>query len=244
MKIILAKTAGFCFGVRRAVALCEKVARTHERCVTLGPIIHNRSVTDALSAQGVREVGEVSGIKAGDTVIIRSHGAKKAELEALEASGADIIDATCPDVAKIHDIVRAEAKEGRVILVIGQRNHPEIEAISSWCENCCIIESPEELKEWLTRNPYLKSEPISVVFQTTNTRDVYDECFKTAKKECTNVKIFDTIANATCRRQEEAKEITRIRRLIVIGASPMQTALKLAEICRANCGECISLSQR
>lgn len=237
MKIILAKTAGFCFGVHRAVALCEKAARTHERCVTLGPIIHNRSVTDALSAQGVREVGEVSQIKQGDTVIIRSHGAKKADMEALKEAGVDIIDATCPDVAKIHDIVRAEAKDGRIIFIIGQRNHPEIEAISSWCANCYIIESPMELKEWLTRNPHLKSEPISVVFQTTNTRDVYDECFKIAKKECTNVKIFDTICNATCRRQEEAKEISRTAdAMIVIGGRCSANSLKLAEICRANCG--------
>lgn len=237
MKIIIAESAGFCFGVCRAVSLCEKAAKEHERCVTLGPVIHNRSVTDVLAAKGIREISDVSEIKPGDTVIIRSHGAKKAELETLREAGANIIDATCPDVAKIHEIVRTEAKEGRTVLVIGQRNHPEIEAISSWSMNCHIIESLQELREWLTLSPNHKVEPISVVFQTTNTRNVYDNCFKTVKKECTNVKIFDTICNATCRRQEEAKEISRTSdAMIVIGGKSSANSLKLAEICSANCG--------
>ena len=99
MKMILAKTAGFCFGVRRAVSLCEKYAGEKNRCITLGPIIHNKSVTNALAEKGVRIASGVSDIMPGDTVIIRSHGASKEELDALKSTGADIIDATCPDLA-------------------------------------------------------------------------------------------------------------------------------------------------
>jgi 4-hydroxy-3-methylbut-2-enyl diphosphate reductase len=236
MKLIVAKTAGFCFGVRRAVKICEEAAEKGTGFVTLGPIIHNKSVTSALADRGVHEIADVAEARPGNTVIIRSHGAKKGEMEALEAAGIPCIDATCPDVAKIHDIVRRESAQGRYILIIGQRNHPEIEAISSWCDSCKIIETPEELQECLKASPDLKTTPIAVVFQTTNTREVYEICDKTIKKECTNYKIFDTICNATCKRQEEAKEISRaVDAMIVIGGRTSANSLKLAEICRANC---------
>ena len=236
MKIILAKSAGFCFGVRRAVNLCEKAAEINNHCITLGPIIHNKSVTAALASKGIREVDGVSEIMPGDTVVIRSHGANKGEIEALKARGADIIDATCPDVEKIHDIVRAESQSGRLILIIGQRNHPEVEAISSWCSSHQIIETPGELEDWLEQCSGNRDKPVSVVFQTTSIRHVYDECYKAAKKECTNLKIFDTICNATFRRQEEAEEISRIvDAMIVIGGRCSANSLKLTEICKANC---------
>ncbi|NLA88146.1 MAG: bifunctional 4-hydroxy-3-methylbut-2-enyl diphosphate reductase/30S ribosomal protein S1 [Clostridiales bacterium] len=236
MKIILAKSAGFCFGVRRAVNLCREAAEKNNGCITLGPIIHNKSVTDALVLKGVKEVGDVSDIEPGETVIIRSHGAKNGEIEALLSRGAEIIDATCPDVAKIHDIVRAESLDGRTIFIIGQRNHPEVEAISSWCGRSRIFESPGELKEWLEKSDENRDEPAAFVFQTTSTRRVFDECCETVKKECTNPKIFDTICNATFKRQEEAEEISRIvEAMIVIGGKCSANSLKLAEICRANC---------
>jgi 4-hydroxy-3-methylbut-2-enyl diphosphate reductase len=232
----MAKSAGFCFGVRRAVNICEKAAESHSCCATLGPIIHNRSVTSALAAKGVRELGDVDGVLPGDTVIIRSHGAKRGELEALKTAGAEIIDATCPDVAKIHEIVRREDTKGRMLLIVGQRNHPEVEAISSWCGDCRIIESPEELHNLFECAPELKLVPISVVFQTTSTRDVFDACTLEVKKECTNLEIFDTICSATCRRQEEAKEISRlVDAMIVIGGQSSANSIKLAEICRAHC---------
>jgi 4-hydroxy-3-methylbut-2-enyl diphosphate reductase len=237
MKVILAKSAGFCFGVRRAVNLCEKAAGNNNHCITLGPIIHNKSVTNALASKGIAEAHGVSEVKPGDTVIIRSHGANKSEIEALQISGADIIDATCPDVAKIHDIVRTESSSGRMILIIGQRNHPEVEAISSWCDSCQIFETPEELEGWIGDAVVFKDIPVSVVFQTTSMRYVFEECSKIVKKECTNLKIFDTICNATCRRQEEAEEISRIvDTMIVIGGKCSANSLKLAEICRKNCG--------
>jgi 4-hydroxy-3-methylbut-2-enyl diphosphate reductase len=237
MKILLAKSAGFCFGVHRAVKLCEKALAEGSQCVTLGPIIHNKSVTAALADKGAREISDTAEIRPGETVVIRSHGAKKSELQALEASGTPVIDATCPDVAKIHAIVRKDSAEGRQIIIIGERKHPEVEAISSWCSSCRIFEAPEELLEFLHVTPAFRDEPISVVFQTTNTRAVYDSCEETIKKECTNYKIFDTICNATCTRQEEAKEISRVAdAMIVIGGRTSANSLKLAEICKANCG--------
>ena len=236
MKIILAKSAGFCFGVHRAVRLCEKAAADSQRCVTLGPIIHNTSVTGKLANMGVREAADVFEINPGDTVIVRSHGAKKTDIEALEAIGADVIDATCPDVAKIHKIVRAEAEDGRRVLIIGEKAHPEIEAISSWSGDCVILETPEELECWLDEPQRNKEEPLSVVFQTTNTRDVYESCVQKLKKECTNCKIFDTICNATFKRQEEAKEISRkVDAMIVIGGKSSANSYKLAEICSRYC---------
>ncbi len=238
MKIILAQSAGFCFGVHRAIKLCEKAIENNDNCITLGPIIHNKSVTDALALKGVREAGSTSEVLPGDTVIIRSHGASKAEIETLQSSGAVLVDATCPDVAKIHEIVRTESLEGRTILIIGQRHHPEVEAISSWCGTYEIFESPTELIAWLENSPDNKNEPVSVVFQTTSMRRVFAECDKAVKKECTNLRIFDTICNATCRRQEEAEEISRtVDTMIVIGGKSSANSLKLAEICRANCGK-------
>ena len=236
MKLIRAKSAGFCFGVRRAVRLCEEAAAKNGSCLTLGPIIHNSSVTGKLAQLGVRETDDLSRVRPGDTVIIRSHGAKKPDIETLGTLGADIVDATCPDVAKIHRIVRAESEADRTVIIIGERAHPEIEAISSWCRVRRIFETPAEIRRWLDESPANKDTPISVVFQTTNTRDVYDSCSETLKKECTNCKIFDTICNATSKRQEEAKEIScKADAMIVIGGKSSANSHKLAEICEKYC---------
>jgi len=129
MKIIVAKSAGFCYGVSRAVAICTEAAKTHASCVTLGPIIHNENVIRDLEQHGIHSVLDISEIKDGDTVIIRSHGAGREVHEALSALNVEIIDATCPDVRKIHEIVRSESTEKRLIVIIGHRMHPEIEAI-------------------------------------------------------------------------------------------------------------------
>ena len=236
MKLILAGSAGFCFGVRRAVRMCEKAAQDGVRCVTLGPIIHNDSVTGRLAEMGVREADGIEQVQKGDTVIIRSHGAKKSEIDALKSSGSDVIDATCPDVEKIHKIVRSESEAGKKVIIIGEKTHPEIEAISSWCRDCVIFETPEELAKWLNETPENKTAAISVVFQTTNTRQMYDLCSYALKKECTNCEIFDTICNATSKRQEEAKEIScKADAMIVIGGKSSANSKKLAEICKKYC---------
>ena len=239
MKIIVAESAGFCFGVQRAVSLCEKAAGEHPGCVTLGPIIHNDRVISWLEQKGVRTLGDISQASPGDTVVIRSHGATKQELEALGAMRARIIDATCPDVAKIHGIVREESGKGRRIAIIGQREHPEVTAISSWCDRFAVLEDAGELSAWLKEGAG-GGEAVSFVFQTTTSKTVYNSCVEIIKKECTNHNIFDTICAATCKRQREAAEISKIADvMVVVGGKNSANSRRLADICREYCPEVI-----
>jgi len=235
MKVIVAESAGFCFGVDRAVSMCEEAVEKFQNCLTLGPIIHNAHVIRALEDKGVRAVSDLSEISPQDTVIIRSHGVGKNELEELITLGVNVVDATCPDVKKIHDIVRNETRAGRHIVIIGQRHHPEITAISSWCDSCDIFETADELSEWLQTGDNADA-PISLVMQTTNMKSVYNSCVEIIKKVCTNHKEFDTICNATFKRQHEAAELSRIADvMIVVGGKNSANSLKLADICGKNC---------
>ena len=235
MRIIVAETAGFCHGVSRAVSMCEKAAAQYDNCVTLGPVIHNEHVIRDLEQKGVHVVKDITEILPDNTVIIRSHGAGREELESLAALNVNVVDATCPDVKKIHDIVRAESSEGRLILIIGHRRHPEIEAISSWCENNMIFETPDELREWLSINGNSEKH-LSIVFQTTNTDTVFHTCAEIIKKECTNHRIFDTICDATCKRQQEAAEISEIADIVIVaGDSNSANSRNLADICKKHC---------
>ncbi|MCL2226952.1 MAG: bifunctional 4-hydroxy-3-methylbut-2-enyl diphosphate reductase/30S ribosomal protein S1 [Oscillospiraceae bacterium] len=235
MNVIVAKTAGFCFGVQRAIAMCEKAAEAGANCVTIGPIIHNSHVTVDLEKKGIRIASGIAGVSPGDTVIIRAHGAAKAEFGALSKMGVDLVDATCPDVRKIHDIVREQSQAGRLIIIIGQRRHPEVTAISSWCGRCEIFETADELVTWLKSGDFA-NEPISMVSQTTNSENLFKICVEIVKKECTNTKIFDTICDATCKRQREAIELSKIADvMIVVGGRNSANSLRLADICRENC---------
>ena len=239
MKIIVAKSAGFCYGVNRAVSICSEAAKTNKDCVTLGPIIHNSFAVNELIENGVRVVSEISEIKENNTVIIRSHGAGREELNTIAALNVNLIDATCPDVKKIHEIVSAETADNRLVVIIGHRHHPEVEAISGWCEKFIIFETPEELDEWLNINENAEL-PLLFVFQTTNSKKVYSTCCKIIKKVCTNHRIFDTICNATLRRQQEAAEISKIAdTVIVVGDLESANSLKLADICRQYCSNVI-----
>lgn len=236
MEIILAKNAGFCYGVKRAVQIAEEAAETCENCVTIGPIIHNASVVAALREKGVRDVSDFSEISENTTAIIRSHGIGKSQYDALNATGANIIDATCPDVAKIHETVRKEAAEGRTIIIIGESNHPEVIAIAGWCENAHIFENPEELDTWFKNTPEASSLNVSVVSQTTGTSSNYERCVKIIKKQCTNPKVFDTICRVTSKRQEEAAALAKkCDAMIVIGGKNSANSKKLASICEENC---------
>ncbi|MCL2079251.1 MAG: bifunctional 4-hydroxy-3-methylbut-2-enyl diphosphate reductase/30S ribosomal protein S1 [Oscillospiraceae bacterium] len=235
MKIKLAKSAGYCYGVSRAVSLCHMAAERYSNCVTLGPIIHNEHVVADLKDKGVRVVSNIFEVKKDHTVIIRSHGASRAEHDALKSIGANVIDATCPDVKKIHDIAQKESQAGRLIIIIGQRNHPEVTAISGWCDKFIIFENDFELKEWLKVENNTQI-PISVVFQTTGTKQLFDSCGTIIKKECTNHNIFDTICNATYHRQSEALEISKIAEAVcVIGDKNSANSHKLAKVCKEHC---------
>jgi len=235
MKLMVAKTAGFCYGVSRAVELCEKTVTQQKNCVTLGPIIHNAHVVKDLCEKGVKVVSDLSDVNTSDTVIIRSHGAAKSQYDKLGELGASVVDATCPNVRKIHDIVSSEALQKRTILIIGKYDHPEISAISGWCENYEIIESVNEFNKWL-KTGINRQLPVSVVFQTTSTKLLYDEITVILKKECTNLKIFDTICDATQKRQTEAELIAKTAdAVLVIGDESSANSRNLAQICSQNC---------
>lgn len=236
MEITIAKTAGFCFGVRRAVKLAEDAAEMYAECATLGPIIHNRSVVEMLESKGVGQINGAADASPGQAVIIRSHGIGRAERETLEKTDAVIIDATCPDVAKIHTAVKAESEAGRTVVIIGERAHPEVKAIADWCERPVIAENAEEVQKWLDSAGEDDKNAVTVVSQTTGSRDNFENSVKCLKKECTNLKIIDTICRATSLRQEEARELSRrCDAMIVIGGRHSANSKCLAEICRENC---------
>ena len=190
MNILMAKTAGFCFGVDRAVALAEQAAASGKPAVTLGPIIHNRHVVQHLSDLGVSEVSTPDEIPDGCAVVIRSHGVSKAVYDALAARNAEVIDATCPFVKRIHTLVASAAEKGRRVVIIGTKTHPEVVAIAGWCHDPMIFETEEELENWLNSDKKAKDSPLLMVCQTTSSQILWEKCRKIAKKECTNCEIF------------------------------------------------------
>ena len=236
MKVTLAKTAGFCFGVDRAVSLVEEAVAAGKRVSTLGPIIHNRHVMDHFAAEGVRELSEPEEAAAGTTVVIRSHGVSRDVYERLSRRGVEIVDATCPFVKRIHKLViRAEA-QGRVPVIIGTPTHPEVQAIAGWCAHPHVFEGPEALKNWLREDPSRAHLPLTLVSQTTSTQNLWESCKKIIKKQCTNSEIFDTICEATEKRQKEASELSRCcDAMVVVGDSFSSNTKRLAMICRQHC---------
>ena len=181
MKAELAKYAGFCYGVNRAVELAEETGKKGIPCYMLGPLIHNAHVTAKLEAMGLKRVDRVEEVPEGATVLIRSHGEKKAVYDALKAKGATILDATCPSVARIHKIVAEAERRGRKPLIIGTQGHPEVEAIAGWCAQPEIFGNAEELGAWMA----LQGEeiPVAMVSQTTLTQEIWKECVQKIKKQ-------------------------------------------------------------
>jgi len=235
MIVTIAKSAGYCHGVCRAVDICEKASVSDPGCVTLGPIIHNKHVIRELEGLGVRAVSCISEIPQGNAVIIRSHGVGKTVYEELSASGCKVIDATCPDVKRIHYIVNNEYASGRLLLIIGERTHPEVAAISEYAGDHKVFESERELSEWLISGDNA-IRPVSVVFQTTSAIALYESCVDLLKKVCTNQRIFDTICRATYKRQQEAAELSQsVDVMVVIGDKESSNSLKLAGICGEHC---------
>ena len=233
--ITLAKTAGFCFGVTRAVETVERAAQQGP-VVTLGPIIHNRHVVERFAAMGVQEIGEVEQIPEGSAVIIRSHGVGRAVYEALEQKHCRVIDATCPFVERIHKLVSQAEGQGRLPILIGTRAHPEVVGIAGWCKDCRVFETPEELETWLLEHPEMREKPLLMVSQTTGNQNLWKKCGEITKKVCTNCEIFDTICKATEMRQQEAAELAaRCDAMVVVGDSKSSNTRQLAAICRFAC---------
>jgi len=241
MKTILAKTAGFCFGVDRAVSLVQQAIDQGKRVSTLGPIIHNRHVVERFKQNGVKELSAPDQAEEGSCVVIRSHGVAKAVYEQLEAKNVEILDATCPFVKRIHKLVSAAEADGRIPVIVGTKTHPEVQAIAGWCKNPHVFETPEEVEKWLTDFPEYAHLPLTIVSQTTSTQKLWESCKKIIKKVCTNTEIFDTICEATEKRQKEAGELSKIcDAMIVVGDAKSSNTKRLAMICEQSCS-CVSL---
>ncbi len=236
MIVTVASTAGFCFGVRRAVDTVEQVAREGRTAVTLGPIVHNRHVVDRFAELGVEEISEPSQAPAGSTVIIRAHGVGRAVHEELRARGVRVVDATCPFVSRIHKLVQQAEAEDRQSVIFGSRTHPEVIGISGWCSHPLVFETPEEVENWLTEDPDRTNLPLAVAAQTTSNQNLWKKTVNFLKKVCTNAKIFDTICEATENRQSEAAKIaSECDAMIVVGDKTSSNTRQLVAICRDRC---------
>ncbi len=235
MGVILAKTAGFCYGVERAVELAKRTA-AEGGCVMLGSIIHNAAVVQELEALGARTVDDVSKVRPGETVVIRSHGEPVETYRALEEKGVRIVDATCPNVARIHQLVAKAEAEGRTPLIIGEAHHPEVLAAASRSPHSVILEGPEELEKWLAERPERREMNLLAVAQTTCIQTTWRNAQKILKKQCTNAEIFDTICLATHKRQTEAAELAaKVDVMVVVGDRKSANTKHLTEISRMRC---------
>ena len=240
MSVTIAESAGFCFGVSRAVDTVEKLAAEGKNVVTLGPIIHNRHVVAKFDAMGVRVIQSPQEAQPGMTVVIRSHGVTRAVCDQLASQGVEVIDATCPFVKRIHNIVEKAQEEGRLPVIMGTRDHPEVVGIAGWCGDCRIFETPEELVKWATGPDVTPDLPICIVSQTTATEISWKKSVKIAKKQFTNLKIFDTICRATESRQRSAAELSAAcEAMVVVGDAKSSNTGTLAKICRQHCDKVI-----
>lgn len=234
-RIVVAKSAGFCFGVSRSVSMAEKLLE-EGKAYSLGPLIHNNDVVAYLEQKGLSVIDTPEQLPSGGRVIIRSHGISKEVYGALEEKNAKVCDATCPKVNKIHELVSEASAEGRFVVIIGMHGHPEVEAVGGWCGEHVICDNVSELSEFFNNNTELLDKPITMVVQTTQTRSNFTECANFLKKMCTNNQIFDTICGATSMRQEEAAKIAALcGAMVVIGGEHSANSVHLAEICRREC---------
>ena len=231
----MGKSAGFCFGVSRSVKIAEEQLEKGG-CKCLGPLIHNEDVVARLEGMGLAVISSPDEANAGERVIIRSHGASRAVIEGLRSGGVEVVDATCPFVARIHKIVSAASETGRRVVVIGTAGHAEVEAICGWCSGAVVVSDAQELEKWLLEDEKRCGEPITAVVQTTQTQKNLEECKLLLKKLCTNAEIFDTICSATSTRQEEAAQLSsKCDAMVIIGGKHSANSLHLAELCASRC---------
>ena len=231
-EIKLAKTAGFCFGVNRAVNLVYKLVDDGEKVCTLGPIIHNQQLVEDLKSKGVNDISSPDACADGYKIVIRTHGIEKETLSDISNRGIDYIDATCPFVLKIHRIV-SEAEQGTVTLIAGDSNHPEVKGIRSFCVGSShVFKNHEELAEIIDKYKIASEKTVICVSQTTFSTEEWKKCEKILKKVCTNCKIFDTICSATSERQAEALALAKeCDAMLVIGGRHSSNTCKLKDVC-------------
>lgn len=236
MKITLAKSAGFCFGVDRAVTLVYRLLEEGKRVCTLGPIIHNPHVVNDLSEKGVKIVSAPGEVEPGYTLVIRSHGVGKERIAEIERLQIPYVNATCPYVGKIHKIV-GETPEDGLVLIAGDENHPEIIGIRGHSRApSFVFRSAEELADAVEKHPEWNEKEVFLVSQTTFHVNEWEKCMKIIKKVYTNAVVFDTICKATEKRQQEAELLSKeCDAMIVVGGKESSNTAKLVEVCRANC---------
>ena len=236
MEVIVAKTAGFCFGVKRAVEqVYEQIAKAEKPVYTYGPIIHNEFVVKDLEKKGVCVLNteeELSALTDG-IVVIRSHGVGKHIYDLLEAHHITVVDATCPFVKKIHRIVEKQTAEGRRVIIIGSPEHPEVQGIRGWGnDTTLVVEKPEQIDDLLLS----KEEKLCIVSQTTFNYKKFQDLVEKFEKKGYDILVLNTICNATQERQVEARRIaSEVDAMIVIGGRHSSNTQKLYEICQKEC---------
>ena len=236
-EIIVADSAGFCFGVKRAVGIAEDFAEKGIPAVTLGEIIHNPTVIEELRSKGVYPIESLSEVPEGYTLILRSHGVPLSVIEELEKKCIPYADATCPFVARIHRIVAERTAAGDTVIITGNPDHAEVKGIVGHAKgDVRVVRNLEELEELSRNEPELCAKCITIVSQTTFLRAEWEKCEKFAKKVYTNLLIFDTICNDACTKQSEADSLSRrCDGMIVVGGKKSSNTARLWETCAVNC---------
>ena len=235
MIVRVAKSAGFCYGVRRAVELAERSA-AQGPVYLLGHITHNDHVIGRLEEMGAVTISAPVEAPRGSTVLIRAHGEPDSTYQALEARGCRVLDATCPNVARIHDIVRTAEERGRLPVIVGEADHPEILGILGCTRRGMVVSGWGELEQIMKKVPDFPGMPLTFVSQTTAILSKWEKIVENTKKVCTNAEFFDTICNATSRRQSEALELAgQCDAMIVIGDQKSSNTRKLTQLCSSRC---------
>ena len=237
MSITVAKSAGFCFGVNRAINIVNSLLDKNVKVSTLGPIIHNMEVVNELESRGCKAVSSIDEVENGATLVIRSHGVPKYVIDKLDENGVKYEDATCPFVKKIHNIVANPDNKDGIVLIAGNSVHPEVEGIIGHCSTeCHTFKNSEEIDEIYNIILKKNNKQVFVVAQTTFDTKEWKKCVKKIKKLCTNAKIFDTICNATSVRQTEADLLAaQSDFMVVIGDRHSSNTGKLFDICKRQC---------
>ena len=232
MEVILADKAGFCFGVKRAVEEAINTQNKYNKKIyTLGPLIHNSDVVDYLKKNNIypMDLDDINRLQQGDVVIIRSHGVPQATFNLLQSKGITIIDATCPYVSNIQKKVRTYFDQGYTVLIVGDKDHPEVIGINGWCDDKAIISKDGLNLEKLPNK-------LCVVSQTTEKQSNWEKVLSIVLKKCKEFIAFNTICSATEFRQKSAEEISqKVDMMVVLGGRNSSNTTKLYEICKSNC---------
>ena len=236
--IRVAESAGFCFGVKRAIEMAYEAIGVEPKLYSYGQLIHNKTVTNDLASKGLQIVEDLDGLTEG-TLLIRSHGVGKALYDEAEAKGLKILDGTCPFVKKIHNIVHEKLADGMGIIIVGDGTHPEVIGINGWCENAAVILEDEEAAK---TKEIPEKEKYAVVVQTTFRQAKFDKILEILQDRGINMEVHNTICSATEKRQTEAEELSKtVDKMIVIGGKNSSNTQKLVEICAKNCGNTVHI---